>query len=141
MSRRIVQCLFAAIVSAGCYGGAVEYSSSGGGVGVVAATPDLVYAAPGVQVIADYDEPIFYADGFYWWFSDGAWYHSTTYTGGWTFVATPPLVVMRIHEPFLYRHYRPAGYVAHRRPVPSHRVQRPPRDHRAGGPRIRDHRR
>ena len=28
--------------------------------------PDLVYAAPGVQVIADYNEPIFYSDGFYW---------------------------------------------------------------------------
>ena len=33
--------------------------------------PDLVYAAPGVQVIADYNEPIFYSDGYYWRTSGG----------------------------------------------------------------------
>ena len=30
------------------------------------APPDMAYVSPGVQVIADYDEPIFYSDGFYW---------------------------------------------------------------------------
>ena len=38
--------------------------------------PDLVYVAPGVQVIADFDEPIFYADGLYWRFYSGTWYRS-----------------------------------------------------------------
>jgi hypothetical protein len=93
-------------------------------------TPDLAYVGPGVHVIADYDEPIFYADGFYWWYFGTSWYRSTYYTGGWV-VASPPSVVVRI-DPLRYRHYRPAGYVSHRRPVPSHRVQRPVvRDHRA----------
>jgi hypothetical protein len=97
---------------------------------VAVETPDLVYVEPGVSVIADYDEPIFYADGFYWWYFGTTWYRSTYYTGGWI-VASPPAVILRI-EPHKYRHYRPANYVSHHRPVPSHRVQRPVviRDHR-----------
>jgi hypothetical protein len=112
--------------------------------GPVAVThhPDLVYAGPGVQVIADYDEPIFYADGYYWWFVDGYWYRSMFYTGGWTFVPSPPLVVVRIDNPIRYRHYRPAGYIVHHRPVPVRQVKRPVvRDHRADATRVRDHRR
>jgi len=45
--------------------------------------PDLVYAAPGVQVIADYNEPIFYSNGFYWRYYGNTWYRSSYYTGGW----------------------------------------------------------
>jgi hypothetical protein len=129
MSRRIATFLVTALASA-CVGGA-EYSGGG-----TVETPDLVEVSPGVQVIADYDESIFFADGAYWWFSDGGWYRSNYYTGGWVFAPSPPVVVMRIGEPFRFRHYRPSGYIVHRRPVPMHRVQRPPR-----GPRIRDHRR
>jgi hypothetical protein len=105
---------------------------------VAVETPDLVYVGPGVQVIADYDEPIFYADGFYWWFWGTTWYRSSDYTGGWI-VASPPRTIISIN-PHGYRHYRPAGYVRHRHPVPSHKVKRPVvvRDHR---PAVRDHRR
>jgi hypothetical protein len=34
---------------------------------------DLVTVTPGIQVIADYDESIFYTDGFYWRNYDNAW--------------------------------------------------------------------
>jgi hypothetical protein len=136
MSRRIAGVLIAAGLAAGCYAGEVR-----GGV-VVTETPDLVAVGPGVQVIADYDEPIFFADGFYWWNADGAWYRSAYYTGGWAYVPSPPVVVLNIFDPFRFRHYRPAGYVGYHRPVPVHRVQRPPaRDHRSGRPTVRDHRR
>lgn len=94
-------------------------------------TPDLVYVAPGVRVIPDYNESIFFADGFYWWYADGLWYRSTYYTGGWTYIASPPVAVVRIGDPYRYRHYRPRDYVVRRRPVPSDRIQRPAvRDHR-----------
>jgi hypothetical protein len=73
--------------------------------------PDMVYVSPGVQVIADYDEPIFFTDGFYWRFYGGTWYRSTYYTGGWVY-ARPPVAVMRIDRPYAYAHYRPVGYVA-----------------------------
>jgi hypothetical protein len=121
-------------LATGCAGGMYR-----GSVAVTASTPDLVYAAPGVQVIADYDEPIFYSDGFYWWNYDGLWYRSGTYTGGWAYVAAPPVTVVRIGEPYRYRHYRPSGYIVHNRPVPAHRVQRPiVRDHRSQTT-VRDH--
>jgi hypothetical protein len=72
--------------------------------------PELVYAAPGVQVIADYGEPIFYADGFYWRNYGGQWYRSSYYTGGWAYYAQPPIVITRIQRPHAYAHYRPYGW-------------------------------
>ena len=73
--------------------------------------PDLVYVSPGVQVIADYNEPIFYSDGLYWRYSNNSWYRSRYYTGGWVY-ATPPAAVLRIDRPYGYARYRPHGYVA-----------------------------
>jgi hypothetical protein len=137
MRSTLSRILLSIAVAAGC--GVVEYR---GTVAVSATLPDLVAVAPGVQVIADYDEPIFFVDGLYWWFFDGFWYRSASYTGGWAYAAVPPVVIVGIHKPHLYRHYRPPGYVVHHRPVPLHRVQRPVvRDHRSDGTRIRDHRR
>ena len=78
--------------------------------------PDLVYAAPGVQVIADYDEPIFFTDGFYWRFYGGGWYRSSRYAGGWVY-ANPPMAVRRIDRPYAYAHYRPQGWVGRRERV------------------------
>jgi hypothetical protein len=119
----------------GCY---VPDSASGPGpVTVVAASPqpDLVAVGPGVSVIADYDEPIFYSNGYYWWNYGGYWYRSGYYTGGWVYVDSPPIVIAGIGSPYYYRHYRPYGYVAHSRPVP---YSRPViRDHRTY---VRDHR-
>jgi hypothetical protein len=60
-----------------------------------AATPDLVTVSPGVQVVADYDEPVFYNDGFYWRYYDGGWYCSSNYATGWFFVDAPPVVIAR----------------------------------------------
>lgn len=108
--------------------GEVGYS---GTATVTASTPDLAYVAPGVSVIADYDEPIFYSNGYYWWNYDGGWYRSSDYTGGWIY-ATPPRAVLRIGATAGYRHYRPHDYVVHRRPVPVHHIRRPVvRDRRA----------
>jgi hypothetical protein len=80
---------------------------AGGGYG-----PDLVEVSPGVQVIADYDEPIFYSDGYYWRYGGNAWYRSSYYTGGWAY-ATPPPAIVRIDRPYTYAHYRPRGWQGH----------------------------
>jgi hypothetical protein len=71
--------------------------------------PDLVTVSPGVQVVADYDVPIFYADGIYWRYDGGVWYRSGRYTGGWVH-ATPPVAVLRVDRPAAYAHYRPVGW-------------------------------
>ncbi len=130
MSRTISTVFVCLALAGGCageatYTGTVAYSTQ---------TPDLVYAAPGVSVIADYDEPIFYTGGAYWWNYEGAWYRSSRYTGGWVY-ATPPVTITAINEPYRYRRYRPSGYVSRHRPVPSHRIERPVvRDRRAYRP-------
>ncbi len=81
-------------------------------------TPDLVEAVPGVQVVADYDTPVFFNSGLYWRFNDGGWYSSSVYTGGWALNASPPSVIVHIDRPERFVHYRPSGYVARRQPAP-----------------------
>jgi len=122
---KLVPFLIAAAL-AGCAGGGY-YS---GRVSVSASTPDLVYVAPGVSVIADYDQPVFYSNGYYWYNDNGYWYRSSYYTGGWVYIDSPPVALLRIERPYAYVRYRPHNYVARNRPV--QRFQRPVvRDHRA----------
>ena len=114
--------IFLAALSAGC-AGTLGYSTSVSGS---AYGPELVYASPGVQVIADYDQPIFYADNFFWRFDGGYWYRSSSYRGGWGY-AQPPEAIVRIDRPQRYTHYRPQGWSRGR----GERV----RDHREPSPR------
>lgn len=127
--------------------GQVQYSAT---ATATAEGPDLVEVSPGVQVVADYDESVFYADGAYWR-SDGAgWYRSDNYAGGYVYIDAPPVTVTRISNPRAFTHYRPSGYVArhrtYRRPEPVRREHREERredrreDHDGHGPVVRDHR-
>ena len=111
-----------ALMASGCAVGYTEtYPDNGYG-------PDLVYAAPGVQVIADYDEPVFFSDGLYWRFSGGYWYRSPYYNRGWI-AGRPPAAVLSIRQPQAFVHYRPAGWAPRGRAAP------PPRfDARRGAP-------
>ena len=126
--------------------------------------PDLVDVGGGVQVIADYDEPVFYTDNYYWRFYGGTWYRSNVYNGGWTVYSDVPYSVRRIDRPTAYVRYRPSGYVprarrepyvrdhrSYERPAPVYNRPAPApvvRDHRSGGsapapapaPVTRDHR-
>jgi len=118
MRGLILSAAFGAVALTGCYvsdgagpaysGGAYATTSADG----YASTPDLVTVQPGVQVVADYDEPVFFVDGFYWRNYDGYWYRSNNYYAGWYFYERPPVAVVRIERPYAYAHYRPAGYVA-----------------------------
>jgi hypothetical protein len=123
MHRFTLHTVLTAALAAGC-AGSVGYSAdvSSAGYG-----PDLVYVGPGVQVIADYDEPIFYSDSFYWRWDGGTWYRSSSYNAGWVVYSSPPQAIVRIEQPRQYVHYRPEGW--HPR---QQRVQQ--------GPIVRDHR-
>ncbi|MEO8704637.1 MAG: hypothetical protein ABI867_31570 [Kofleriaceae bacterium] len=114
----------------------------GGTVTATTVAPDLVYVSPGVQVIADYDEPVFYADGFYWRESGGTWYRSSYHTHGWAYAA-PPRTVISIQNRHGYSHYRPAGYVRrdhrYQQSRPAYRDNRNYRDNRSR-PVVRDNR-
>jgi hypothetical protein len=151
----------AAACATGCYG---TTSASVGYPGGYYAQPDLAYVSPGVSVIADYNEPIFYSDGYYWRNYNGGWYRSGYYTGGWVSAAAPYAIVS-IRSPGAYVRYRPNGYVrgggyygprgytnrgGYRGPVvrdhranPGRSTYRPPVQrpaYRNNGPVIRDHR-
>src|SRR4051794_38773546 len=47
------------------------------------APPPLVVVSPGVQVVRDYDEEVFFADGFYWVRRDSRWYRTRDHRGRW----------------------------------------------------------
>lgn len=73
-------------------------------------TPDLVFVQPGVYAVANYAEPVFYANNFYWRYDRGAWFRSPRFTGGWQFVRQPPPVIRRIDRPTA-RYVRRGGRV------------------------------
>jgi len=73
-----------------------------------ATTPELVAmdSDPGVMVVANADEPIFYTDNSYWLFRGDHWYRSSSHRDGWARVSDPPEHVRRIERPAAYVHYR-----------------------------------
>jgi hypothetical protein len=119
----------------GCYAqGDVGYR-----VAYASPPPSLVYVSPGVQVVADFDYPVFLADGLYWRYDGGVWYRSRTYTGGWAVTTAVPVAVRRIDRPSRYVHYHATAVARkgdgraerdHRdKPAPPARASRE-RDHR-----------
>ena len=104
--------------------------SAGYTVTASVASPDLVYAGPGVYAVANADAPVFYADNFYWLYDDGLWYRSSYATGGWRY-APPPYVIQQVERPLAYqraRTYRRDRQVHVQVIDPAHRVvrDRPP---------------
>jgi len=94
--------LFSMLVMAGlsaCTGsGQVTYSGE-------VHPPQLVEVSPGVQVVADYDQPVFYSDSYYWRYDNGVWYRSREHTRGWARVDVVPAQVRTIDRPEIYVHY------------------------------------
>jgi hypothetical protein len=117
MRISLLHALTATLLVAGCAAsGQVRYNAH-------VTTPELVYIDSDVQVIADYREPIFYTDGYYWRYDGGAWYRSSRYTSGWVRIEVVPVAIRRIERPGAYVHYRAGA-----------------RAGTARGPAVRDHR-
>ena len=99
--------------------------------------PPMVEIEPGIQVISDYDQPVFYSDNLYWRYDGGTWYSSRWHDRGWATSYNVPERVRRVDRPQSYVHYRgrteynPGGGAV----VRDHREE-PYR----GGPAVRDHR-
>jgi len=113
-TTRLIPMLFL-FGTAGCYGetsGTVAYSSGGAYTDGALVEVD---SAPGVQVVADYDYPVFYSGGFYYRYDGGHWARSHDYRrGGWEGVRNVPTPVARIDRPERYRHYHAPSRVVHR---------------------------
>ena len=72
--------------------------------------PVLVEVTPGVQVVQDYDQEVFFVDGWYWYRSGPRWYQTRDHRGGWVVVqerSVPPTLV-RIPRG-KYKHYKARG--------------------------------
>ena len=147
--RNLLVLMVLSVAAGGCYattttGYTPAYVGPAVSVSATTVAPDLVYVSPGVQVIADYDEPIFYSDGFYWREYGGTWYHSRYYDRGWAYAA-PPRAIVSIGNRRSYVHYRPRGYTPRGSYVRDHRGYNRPvvRDNRSYGrsrPVVRDNR-
>jgi hypothetical protein len=71
--------------------------------------PALLFAAPGVQVVADWPDEVFYVSGGYWVRRDGGWYHAASPRARF-FLAQPGLVPSALERlpPGHYRHWQRA---------------------------------
>jgi len=69
------------------------------------APPPLVVVEPGVQVVPDYPEEVFFVDNWYWVRRDGRWLRARDYRAGWSYVPAPPAALVRI-PPGKYRHWK-----------------------------------
>ncbi len=70
--------------------------------------PPMVVVAPGVQVVPDVEEEVFFSGGWYWVRQDGGWYRSHSPRRGWAFVQ-PERVPHRLVglPPGQYRRWHP----------------------------------
>jgi hypothetical protein len=76
-------------------------------MGLPTVLPPLVEVRPGLQVVQDYDDEIFFADGYYWMQRDGSWYRARDYRQRWSFVRPGGESRMLFgHQPGQYRRYQ-----------------------------------
>jgi hypothetical protein len=99
LKNSLLHAMASALLLVGCAGSAQFHGSAS------VSTPDLVYVSPGVQVIADHREPIFYSDSYYWRYNGNVWYRSSNHTRGWVRYQAP-VAILRIERPSAYVHYR-----------------------------------
>ena len=84
--------------------------------------PPVVEVQPGVMVVRDYDEEVFFVDGRYWMrWGDGRWYRANDHRGGWVVVEprVVPTPIVRL-PPGQYnttgpgKFTLPTGWIRHR---------------------------
>jgi hypothetical protein len=105
---------FGVVAAAGCYTEeSYGYAQPAYGYAQPAygepAAVGYVGVAPGVEVVADYDYPVFFVGGIYWRSFGGVWYSSRVYNGGWGINYNVPMGIRGIARPEMYDHYHPAG--------------------------------
>jgi hypothetical protein len=82
---------------------------------VAVASTELVPINPDVKTVADSAEPVFFHANSFWLFHNGHWWTAPSLANTWTQVATPPIPIIQIDQPYAYTHYRqdhPAGTTA-----------------------------
>ncbi len=78
--------------------------------------PPLVVVQPGVQVVQDFNEEIFFVNGWYWVRRDGYWYRTRDHRARWVYVEPyrVPRTLVGI-PPGHYKHWRKEEWKAEKR--------------------------
>ena len=72
--------------------------------------PTLAVIQPGVQVVVDHDEEVFYADHHYWAHRGGEWYRARHHSHAFAYVERDRVpAALLSFELGHYRHYHPGG--------------------------------
>ena len=123
--------LLVAVALSGCYAtvGPDDGRAVGGGVsvsfGLPVILPPLVVIRPGVSVVSDLDQEVFYAGGYYWARQDRIWYRTHDHRSSWARVDDQHVPASIAHSPpGQYRRYRAS---------PPHQGGRGPERHQEGG--------
>ncbi len=64
-----------------------------------------VYVNPNVQVIEDYEYPVFFSNNLYWRNEGGVWYSSSYHDRGWITGVETPVYIRSIDRPEHFVHY------------------------------------
>jgi len=69
--------------------------------------PPLVVVQPGLHVVQDCDEEVFFVGGYYFVQRDGNWFRARDHRAAWRYVRRDRVPqALRSHQPGRYRHYR-----------------------------------
>ncbi len=98
-------------------------------------TPPLVVVQPGIQVVENWDEEVFFTGGFYWVRRDGYWYRAPSPRATWVYVEphrVPPGLTRM--PPGHYKHYRKEQAKAERKAWKEHEKaeRKAEKEHRKG---------
>jgi hypothetical protein len=83
--------------------------------------PPLVVVQPGIQVVENWDEEVFFTRGYYWVQRDGAWYRARGPRSRFVFVEHRhvPVALVKM-PPGRYKHWRKAQAKAERKAWKQH---------------------
>jgi hypothetical protein len=80
------------------------------------APPPLVTVEPGIQVVEDQADEVFFVDNYYWVRRDGHWWRSANHRGGWAYVDGPgvPGALVKVPNGHYrrYKHNKGGGHGA-----------------------------
>jgi hypothetical protein len=106
--------LFVVITLGGCYAsvGGDGRGRGGASFGLILPEilPPLVVVEPGMSVVGDLDDEVFYSDGYYWARQDQGWYRTHDHRRGWARVEDRQVPRAMVESPpGRYRRYRAAA--------------------------------
>lgn len=86
---------------------------------VVAEPPQLVYVSPGVYVVRDYDEAVYYSNGYYWCQRGGVWYQTAYWGDPWVHVhvSVVPTTFVHAHHHTYVRYHGAPGAAVYKAPA------------------------